>query len=283
MRIIADNIGWSAGSTQILQRVSVAAPSGSMLGVIGPNGSGKSTLLRALAGMIPATGKVFLGDTDADTLSRLERARHLAFLEQTPSTDLELRVEEVVRLGRFPHRSRLSPDPDGEQIVQAALERVTMGAYRNRRWSSLSGGEKQRVLLARAFAQQTGIIVLDEPTNHLDVRNQFDLLHRLSEGSETIVISLHDLTLASRYCDVLALLYRGRIVATGPPRDVLTPGRVEEVFGINAAWYQTPDGERLQLSYDPESSRTRENLGAVRASHQVLRPSRNPSRVKPLL
>jgi iron complex transport system ATP-binding protein len=229
----------------VLDAVDLTAPAGLVTGLIGPNGSGKSTLLRALAGSdAPDAGEVRLGGQVH--VDRRERARLVAVMEQEGTSDTDLRVADVVALGRLPHRGRLAPASDHDTAVCArALATVGLAGTGSRRWRTLSGGERQRVHLARVLAQEPAVLLLDEPTNHLDVQHQHELLGLLAGTGLTVVVVLHDLALAARYCDRLLVLHQGRAHAAGPPAEVLTEATLRDVFGVRAAL--TPDGKRVRV------------------------------------
>jgi iron complex transport system ATP-binding protein len=207
---------------------------GSTLGLLGPNGSGKSSLLRCLAGLRrPTSGVVTLDGVDVRSLRRRQVARRVAFVEQEASTELDLTILDVVLLGRIPHRPPLAAARDDDRrIASDALARVDLEGWERRRWHTLSGGERQRAQLARALAQRPSELLLDEPTNHLDIRHQLDLLALVNRLDVTAVIALHDLGLAATYCDRVAVLHGGRVVAAGAPFSVLTPELILAVYGV---------------------------------------------------
>ncbi|MER5784274.1 ABC transporter ATP-binding protein [Streptomyces mobaraensis] len=238
MRITAEGLTWSIAGlpAPVVHGVSVDIASGETVGLLGPNGSGKSSLLRCLAGLrTPDAGTVRYDGVCVRGWSARRIARHVAFAEQETGADSELRVSDVVGLGRTPFRDRWrAPDATDRAVVAAALERVGLTALADRSWKALSGGERQRAHIARALAQQPYALLLDEPTNHLDVRHQLELMELLSGTGQTVLVALHDLSLAARYCDRLLLLHHGRLVATGPPSTVLTADRLAEVFEVDA-------------------------------------------------
>ncbi|MDT7784954.1 MAG: iron complex transport system ATP-binding protein [Pseudonocardiales bacterium] len=236
MRITVEHLSWGVPGKVIVQDVSLQVFDGETVGLIGPNGSGKSSLLRCIAGLrTPVAGAVFYDGVAIDSWPARERARKLAFVEQTADTDSDLRVAEVAMLGRTAHRSRWrGPDATDHEIVAAALDRLDLSALADRPWKQLSGGERQRTHLARALAQQTSGLLLDEPTNHLDVRHQLDLMELAGRTPQTVVVALHDLALAARYCDRLVLMHRGTVVADGPAEEVLTAPLLREVFDVDA-------------------------------------------------
>ncbi|WP_059008905.1 ABC transporter ATP-binding protein [Streptomyces specialis] len=244
MRITVENLSWSARGTTVVRDVHAEILPGETVGLIGPNGSGKSSLLRCVAGLrAPTTGTVRYDGEDIRGWDARRVARRIAFVEQSADADSDLRVADVVALGRTPFRGRWrGPDATDRAVVDAALRHAGLTALATRTWRSLSGGERQRAHLARALAQQPWGILLDEPTNHLDIKHQLALMELLAATDQTVLVSLHDLSLAARYCDRLLLMCDGTLVATGAPEDVLTPGRLRDVFGIDAALAPDPAG-----------------------------------------
>ncbi|ALN74538.1 ABC transporter ATP-binding protein [Aureimonas sp. AU20] len=236
MTIRAENLVWKAGKTVIVDDVSLEAEPGRMLGLLGPNGSGKTSLLRILAGLRRAhSGRVTLDGTEIGALARKALARRIAYVEQSATTTADLKVVDVVKLGRIPHRSALSPwTAADEAAVETALASAGMSAKREASWAHLSGGERQRVQIARALAQAPREILLDEPTNHLDVEHQIALLRLVSELKLTSIVALHDLNHAALFCDRLVVMKGGRVVAAGPPEEVLTEDLLREVFNVRA-------------------------------------------------
>jgi iron complex transport system ATP-binding protein len=236
MSIKACNLVWKIGSKTIVDGVSFTAEPGRMLGLLGPNGSGKTSLLRLLTGLKrPHSGQVTLDDRDLATFRRRTIAQRIAFIEQHATTNANLKVIDVVKLGRFPHRSMFSGwTKEDDAAVNKALERTEMAAKRDDLWQSLSGGEKQRTHLARALAQSPKELILDEPTNHLDVHHQISLLRLVSALPVTSIIALHDLNHAAMFCDHLLVMQSGKIVASGAPEDVLTRELLRDVFSVDA-------------------------------------------------
>ncbi|MFJ6797116.1 ABC transporter ATP-binding protein [Streptomyces sp. NPDC091268] len=236
MRITAEALTWSVAGTTVVRAVSADIAPGETVGLLGPNGSGKSSLLRCLAGLrAPDAGTVRYDGESVHDWNARRIARHVAFAEQDSGADSDLRVADVVGLGRTPFRGRWrGPDATDRAVVAAALERLGLTALADRSWKALSGGERQRAHIARALAQQPYALLLDEPTNHLDVKHQLELMELLSGTEQTILVALHDLSLAARYCDRLLLLHHGRLIASGPPAAVLTAERLAEVFEVDA-------------------------------------------------
>ena len=234
-----DGVSFAIGSHPIIEDVSLAVRSGETYGVIGPNGAGKTTLLRVAAALLsPTTGRVLLEGTDMHRIPERARARRAAFLSQHPQIGFGFRVREVVTMGRYAYRRRLAPLSDADRTaVDDAMESTGTKPLADRITTDLSGGELRRVFLARALAQQPLLLFLDEPTAHLDVRYQIELLelirHIQVECGLTVVMALHDLTWALRYCHSVAALKNGRVVASGSTDSVLTEERVEQVFGVS--------------------------------------------------
>lgn len=222
-----------------LHDVSLQVDAGERVAVIGPNGAGKSTLLRVVAGLLrPAAGSVELAGGRLDRLDRLAVARRLAVVPQLPTLPFATSVEEVVALGRLPHEHPVRGMRPGDRAaVAAAIDRVGVGHLLGRDARELSLGERQLVLLAMAVAQEAPVLVLDEPTVHLDLRHQVEVMELVADlntrDGTTILAVLHDVGLAAHFFPRLVLLDRGRIVADGPPSEVLTADRIRDVFGVD--------------------------------------------------
>ena len=190
--------------------------------------------------------------TTSGHLAPKEAARRTAVVAQQTSVDLDFTVFEMVAMGRTPHKNAFDRDTvDDDGICSAALDRVGMGDAAARIYTSLSGGERQRVVIARALAQQAPVLVLDEPTNHLDVRFQLELLDLVRSLQVTTIAAMHDLALAARYCDQLCVVEAGRLVASGPPADVLTPELIARVFGVQVQRWPNPTTGRAYLAFEP--------------------------------
>ncbi len=231
-----ENVSVDYGARSVLHEVSLEVHSGEVVALIGPNGSGKSTLLRAVSGVIPIrNGQVHTHGDDFALLSAMQRAKYLAVVPQAVSLPPAFTVWETVLMGRTPYLGLLGqPSAADEEIARAALARVQALELAERRVGELSGGEAQRVLLARALCQSTPILLLDEPTAHLDLQYQVSLLelvHDLAVADRlAVLIALHDLNLAARYAGRVALLVMGRIQAVGTPREVLTAELISEAY-----------------------------------------------------
>lgn len=247
MRLVVEDLAWSINSRQILDGVSFAAEAGEFVGLLGPNGCGKTTALRCIyRALQPERGRVLLDNDDLRQIPRKAVAQRVAVLTQETGSEWEFTVEETVEMGRMPHKRLLEPatQHDSEMVVQA-LSDVDASHLAGRNIATLSGGERQRILLARAMVQQPQLFILDEPTNHLDLRFQLDLLSLVRGLGATTLAVLHDINLAAAFCDRIALLSNGRIVAFGSPAEVLTPERLAAVYGISATVTKNDDGSVL--------------------------------------
>ncbi|BCB21486.1 ABC transporter ATP-binding protein [Bosea sp. ANAM02] len=239
MAITASGIAVSLGGKPILHDVDAQVRPGELLGLIGPNGAGKTTLLRVLAALLePERGSVDYDGASARALGRAALARRVAFLAQGGEAPAALAVEALVGLGRLPHRRPFAEAGDTDRdAVARALTLCDVAGFAGRAVGTLSGGERRRVLLARALAVEAPYLLADEPLAGLDPQHQLDtlqLLRRISAGGTGVVVVLHDLTLAARFCDRLLLLDHGRRIADGAPAEVLDDDRLAQVFGIQA-------------------------------------------------
>lgn len=250
----ASHLSWQAAANHIVRDVSLHVAQGELVGLLGPNGSGKSTLLRMIYRILkPASGSVRVRGSDVWQSSARDNARAMAVLAQENTGEFELLVRDVVLMGRTPHQSPFARDSAEDfRIVAQALERVDAKYLSERMFSTLSGGEKQRVLMARALAQQAPLLVLDEPTNHLDVRHQFELMNLIRSLGLTALAALHELPLAAHYCDRLYLLKDGALVAQGTPSEVLTPDIIADVYGVRALVRPSPRSGKPLIEFLPD-------------------------------
>lgn len=229
-------VRYSPGLQPALDGVSMGVPVGSMYAVLGPNGAGKSTLLRALLGLVvPARGQALLGDRDSGSWPPRDRARRVGVVPQNETISFPLRARDLVAMGRYPYLGPLAPASERDHAVVAdALARCDVAGLANRYVDTLSGGELQRVRLARALAQEPQTLVLDEPTASLDLRHEMEILYLLKgevEGGRTVFYTTHHLDLAARFADRILLLHQGRVMAEGSPEEVLQAEMVGRVFG----------------------------------------------------
>jgi iron complex transport system ATP-binding protein len=251
MTITVQDVSWATAGRMIIDGVSLTVAPGTTLGLVGPNGSGKSSLLRLICGLRRvASGVITFDDTDIATAGRKAMAQRTAFVEQHATTEAPVTVLDVVRLGRTPHRGPLSPWTNrDDDAVATALHQTGMTGRGGQRWQTLSGGERQRVHIARALAQSPQELLLDEPTNHLDIQHQLDILALVSRLPVTAIVALHDLNLAAMFCDQVAMLHHGQLVACGTPDDVLTEDRIAAVFGVRAHVGRSPYHGKLHVQY----------------------------------
>ncbi len=256
-------VGLSAayGRTEVLHSVRLAVEPGGWLAVIGPNGSGKSTLLRCVLGLQPHEGLVRLDGAPVDGMARKLRARQLAYAPQLPVLPEGVSTHDYVMLGRTPHRALLAaPRRVDREVVAEVMERLEVADLAGRPLRTLSGGEQQRAVLARALAQQPRVLLLDEPTSSLDLghaQQVLDLVDGLRrEDGLTVLSTLHDLTLAGQYADRLALLSAGRVVAEGTPEEVLTAAALETYYGARARVVSGPGGPAVLPVRVPDQPRS---------------------------
>ncbi|MFB6247521.1 MAG: ABC transporter ATP-binding protein [Salinibacter sp.] len=247
-----DQVNVRLDGQTILRDIHFHLAAGRWVGLIGPNGSGKTTLLRAIGALIAFDGHIQLDGQPVEALSARERARRLAYVRQAPSLTFDFTVEELVLLGRAPHRGWMqSYQSEDRAQVRSALARVDLEGFAGRSVLSLSGGELQRVFLAQALVQEADLLLLDEPTSHLDVHYQFSFMQQVralvAEG-RTVVTVFHDLELAARHAERLLVLKEGRLVEDGPPDEVLTPECIADVFGMKAR-IERPSGRPLRIEY----------------------------------
>ncbi len=229
------NLSVSYGSRRVLHDVSFDVQSGEILALIGPNGAGKSTLIRAVSGVIPYAGHIRTNGDDFASLSTIQRAQYIATVPQAAAMPPAYTVWETVLFGRTPYLGFLGqPSKQDEDITRQSLERVSALPLADRYVGELSGGEQQRVLLARALCQSTPILLLDEPTAHLDLQYQVSLLQLVNELAHqdklAVLVALHDLNLAAHYADRIALMVAGNIKALGKPKDVLQAELIQEAY-----------------------------------------------------
>jgi len=241
------DLSFSFGEKKVLKQVSFEVSNGEFIGLMGPNGSGKTTLLRCLMDYLPAASEAVLVDMKPiHTFSQRELARIFAVVPQSSTTDFTFTAYDIVMMGRIPHiSSRFVGESRADaDVVHQAMEKTDTLRFSNRIFSELSGGERQRVIIARALAQQPKTLLLDEPTVYLDINGQFeimDLIKKLNkEEGITVIAVLHDVNMAARYCDRIALLNDGVVESIGPPKEVLTPDTIHSVYGLEVVIRKDP-------------------------------------------
>ncbi|MFF0533352.1 ABC transporter ATP-binding protein [Nocardia amikacinitolerans] len=246
----------AVGRREVVVDASFTIRAGEVVGIVGPNGSGKTTLLHVLAGVRrPKAGRVRVSGRALHELSPRARAKTVALVSQDERPPADLLAGEVVALGRTPY---LPPwgvgSPRERQAIEEALAAVDLAGFAERPVHRLSGGERQRVLLARALVQDTPVLMLDEPTNHLDITHRLELLALARTLNRTVVMALHELALADRYCDRILVLHNGRAHPVEPPETALRPEVVASVFGVRATRVPHPDTGENHLLITPREA-----------------------------
>ena len=257
MRLDVERVTWEVEAKKILNEITLCADNGEFVGLIGPNGSGKSSLLRCIyRSLRPDAGLISIDGGDIGQTTIRDSARKTAVVLQETPSEFDFQVDEIVFMGRTPHKGLLDRETDEDRrIVAESLERVGMTEFGDRNFWTLSGGEKQRVIVARALAQQTRFLVLDEPTNHLDIKFQIGILDLVKGLGVTTLAALHDLNLAAGYCDRIYAISEGEIVASGSPEQVLRPELIRSIYGIGAVVQSHPKTGRPHLLFYSENGR----------------------------
>ncbi len=250
--LVVNSVGVELGGRAVVSDASFTARPGELVGLIGANGVGKSSLLRAMAQLIPHTGEVAWDGKSLKAMTPPERARTLAYLPQGQSIHWGVQVRHLVGLGRLPHLGPISRMTRADEAaIDAALARADVLPLADKSATELSGGERSRVLMARALAVQAPVLLADEPTAALDPYHQLhtlELLRDLADEGVLVVAVLHDLSIAARFCGRVLLMHEGRIIADGPPADVLTPESLALAYGVEACFTEY-DGQKLTLPW----------------------------------
>lgn len=264
-----DDVYHEFGDLSVLNGASLAVETGELVGLVGPNGAGKSTLLRIVSGAItPTAGTVTLVGDSIDGLGSKATSRRVAVVPQSSTLSFSFPVRDVVAMGRHPYSSRLDRGTPNQEPVDRAMGRTDVAQFADRPVDELSGGERQRVILARAIAQETPGLLLDEPTNNLDINHQietFETVRGLVDDGKGALAAIHDLELAARYCDRIALLSGGTIEAVGPPSTVLTPDRVGATFETDVAVRDDPLTGGIAVSAFPERPQSPQTVHVIGA------------------
>lgn len=274
-----EGVSVSLGGVEALADVSVSIEPGRFVGLVGPNGAGKTTLLRTMTGAItPDRGQVQLVGTDVSSLSSRAVSQRVAVVPQESTLTFDFDVSEIIAMGRTPYQSRVhGRDRADRTAVKRAMAQTEVAEFADRSISEVSGGERQRILIARALAQDTPLLLLDEPTANLDINHQLRILNLvddLVQEGKTVVAAIHDLNLAARFCDELVLLNEGRLEAQAGPTEVLTASRLESTFGTNTAIASDPVTGTTHVTpvqrTAQESAPTVHVIGSGRAAVSVL-------------
>ena len=228
---------------RIVSDIGFTVPDRSFAGLLGPNGSGKSTILKAIYRVHrPATGRVLLDGADLLAMKPKAAARRVAVVAQEFTLEFDFTVTELVMIGRTPHKRAFDRDDEADrEIADRAIRQVGCQGLAHRGFNTLSGGEKQRVLIAQAIAQGADHLILDEPTNHLDIRYQVEILELVAALDVTVLAAIHDLSLAALFCDAVHLITDGRLIAGGPPESVLTADAVRDAYGTDVLVIAHPE------------------------------------------
>ena len=252
---VLDQVDFAYGAKKAVDGLSLAIPPGRFYGLVGPNGCGKSTLLDLLMGnRSPVSGKIEFAGKRLENYSRKALARHLALVPQDFTIHFAFTVLEVVLMGRHPYLPRFgAPGSEDYGIAQKAMNAIGIGDFADRYVTELSGGEKQRVVVARALAQETPVLMLDEATSNLDIGHTMEIFNvarqRVRERGETVIAVIHNLNLAAAYCDEMIFMKEGKIAASGPTKETLTPEVIRDVFGVESQISYDAFSDALQVSF----------------------------------
>lgn len=236
MEISIKNISFLIKNKKILSDISASIPSRECIGIVGPNGSGKSTLLKCIYRVLqPAAGEIFFDGHNIKDMTLKESSLVVSVMAQDNGYAFDFLVEDIVLLGRAPHKKLLEfNNANDYKIMKNVLKTVGLAGFEKRKFSTMSGGERQRVILARALAQNTPCLILDEPTNHLDIKYQMQMMEIVKRHQLTIVVAIHDLNIAALYCDKIIALKNGQIVGYGIPKKLFTPEFIRYLYDVDA-------------------------------------------------
>lgn len=253
MEILTEAVKLFIGKKEILKGIDLTLHPKEFLGIIGPNGSGKSSFLKCVYRVQkPTDGKIYFDGRKLDELSYRESALKLAVVAQHNAYSFDFTVLDVVLMGRSPHKKLLQRDTEEDyRLARRALEVVGLKGFEERNFSTLSGGEQQRVILARALTQQSECLVLDEPTNHLDIKYQLEIMDIVKSLDLTVMSAIHDLNIAAMYCDRLIAIRSGQVVGMGTPRELLTPDFIHNLYDVECD-VQYFDNGRINIVYIPK-------------------------------
>ncbi|MEW9094874.1 MAG: ABC transporter ATP-binding protein [Clostridiaceae bacterium] len=251
MNLRTENICVNIDKKSIVNNFSVDINGKEFVGIVGPNGCGKSTFLKTIYRNIsPSNGAIFLNEKDIKKMSIKDTAKQMAALPQESPISFDFKVEEVVMMGRAPHKTFFQTDSKEDiEIVINSLKKVGMDETWDKSFFKLSGGEKQRVLIARALAQNAEFLILDEPTNHLDIKYQLQIMDIIKSLNLTVFAALHDLNIAAKYCDKIYVIKEGNVFCYGVPEEVLKPEVLKEVFGVEAEVAIHPRTGKINIVY----------------------------------
>lgn len=254
-RLVVRDLDFNYDRQKIIQDISLDIRRGEFVGLIGPNGSGKSTLLKNIYRVLsPSRGEIFLDEDNVHQISHKTLAQKLGVMGQENYSPFDFTVEDMVAMGRHPYKKLFDGDTDiDKEIVNKAIEQVGLTALSQHYYRELSGGEKQRVIIARVLTQQTDFLILDEPTNHLDISYQFATFELVKSLKVTVMAAVHDLNMAAMYCDRICILKKGRLFAIGTPEEVLTSNNISNVYGIDTEITKHHLTGKLNITFIPKS------------------------------
>ena len=236
IKLETKGITYSIDGKIIIDGIDISVKEGELVGIVGPNGCGKSTLLKNIYKVFtPDSGAAFIDGEDLSKLSNRKTAKKMSVMQQENIVDFDMTVYDMVMLGRFAHQKLFSGSTEEDRtIVNEYIKEVGLSGYENRHFLSLSGGEKQRTLLARALSQKASLILLDEPTNHLDIKYQIQIMELVKETRKTILAVIHDINIASSYCNYIYALKDGKICFEGSPEEIFTKEKIKNIFDVEA-------------------------------------------------
>lgn len=254
MQLKIDNMTFSYGEKETIKDISLHVNEGEFVGLIGPNGSGKSTLLKNICrALTPDAGMAVLDGENIFSMNHKRLALKMGAVGQENEVPFDFTVEEIVAMGRTPHKKLFEIDNEYDKyMTNHALEHVGMAHMAKRSYRSLSGGEKQRVVIARVIAQESEFLILDEPTNHLDISYQMQVFDFVKRLQITVLSAIHDLNMAALYCDRIYVLKAGKIVLHGTPEEVLTPENILDIYGVHCDTIVHPITGKVSITFLPE-------------------------------
>lgn len=255
LRLEINELSYSYGSRSAIKNVSLNVDNGEFVGIVGPNGSGKTTVLKNVyRALRPDSGNILLDGKSLALMSHRASAQKMAVVGQENEMPFDFTAEEMVGMGRSPYKRVFELDNAHDKaIVKHALEHMGLDKDADRSFSELSGGEKQRVIIARAIAQESDIFILDEPTNHLDINYQMQIFQLIKRLKVTVLAAIHDLNMAALFCDRLYFMKDGQVVLTGTPAEVLTADHILEIYGVKADVKSHPVTNRPCITFLPET------------------------------
>lgn len=255
MRLQVEDLSFSYDEQYIIKNIHLNVAKGEFVGIIGPNGSGKSTILKNLyRALKPDHGTVLLDRENLYKMNTRAAAKTIGVVGQENSVPFDFKVEEIVAMGRSPHKKLFDGDTATDrEIIIDALRQTGIEHMAKRNYLQLSGGEKQRVIIARVLAQQTDFLLLDEPTNHLDIRYQLQMFDLIKGLGITVLSAIHDLNIAALYCDRIYALKEGHLFKAGTPEEILTPAVIQDVYGVEVDVIVHPITNKLSITYLPKS------------------------------